>query len=188
MVELQSLLPGFWTFFNSKNKDKIMGSGEFVKAFIVRRRFIGGMMTFGSAGLWGLAGFTSASEKPKKSSQQPKNRPRPMGQIMAAANQDDVALCMARCSANYDACCQGCANSGKGKVSRAICYSACMNSWVGCQTTCAALAAVQTTIAVGDWMRDHPEIVVGTVVVIGAVTFVVVTGGSGLALAPLLAL
>ncbi len=37
-------------------------------------------------------------------------------------------------------------------------------------------------------MRDHPEIVVGTVVVIGAVTFVVVTGGSGLALAPLLAL
>ena len=29
------------------------------------------------------------------------------------------------------------------------------------------------------WLRDHPEVVIGTVVVIGGIAYVVATGGTG---------
>ena len=45
---------------------------------------------------------------------------------------------------------------------------------------CAAATVVFDNMAdAAKWLADHPEVVVGTVVVVGAVTFVVVTGGAG---------
>lgn len=85
----------------------------------------------------------------------------------------------------YLDCCQGCKRL-RSRVKRALCYSGCFTPYVACLTGCEAEWALSVAGEAVDWIAAHPEVVVGTIVVVAGVTMVVATGGSGaLVLVPL---
>ena len=58
-----------------------------------------------------------------------------------------------------------------------------------CEAENAAEAVEEAMAAAAQWIADHPGAAVGAVVVIGGITFMVVTGGTGaLVLVPVAAL
>lgn len=115
-------------------------------------------------------------------------RTRSASSSTAADPPDPVQICKDACYDSYLDCCQGCKRH-RSKVKRALCYSACFNVYVACLVGCETERVLSVMEAAAEWIADHPEVVVGTIVVIGAVTFVVVTGGSGApVLVPALAL
>jgi hypothetical protein len=58
-----------------------------------------------------------------------------------------------------------------------------MDQWVKCEVAMALVGATRVVLEAGadaaQWLRDHPEVVIGTIVVVGAVTMVVVAGPAG---------
>jgi hypothetical protein len=66
------------------------------------------------------------------------------------------------------------------------CQSKCLAEYMICIGQQVAERAFESMAAALDWLRRHPEVVVGTIVVVAGVTFIVATGGSGgLVLVPL---
>lgn len=64
----------------------------------------------------------------------------------------------------------------------------CQGTLVKCYSWCASKRVVATAADAIEWAENNP-LIVGTVLVIGGITFIVVTGGNGLPmLAPVLAL
>lgn len=158
-----------------------MNLKAFRKATISRRVFFGSISA-AVAGLWARSSQLSAGDKPKRKAA------RPTGGAKAAA-AFSTSTCTDLCEAQYDACYNGC-KTLRSKVQRAICYSACASQYAACLSNCVALVVVDYATATAQWIRDNPGLaILGATVVIGGVTFIVVTGGSGsLVLAPVFAL
>ena len=74
----------------------------------------------------------------------------------------------------------------KGKKGHYLyCQSKCLAEYMACIGQKVAERAFASMAAANEWLVNHPEIVVGTIVVVGGVTFIVATGGlGGLVLAP----
>lgn len=150
-----------------------------------RRMFLGGLVASGLVLPSALLAQVRGKRKANKV-RGPKSGPAMSGAMAA----NGLADCLAACEAEYHACRQGVSRSRRSAVWKAaLGYPACMASWIACQTACEAEAIGDALSDAADWIASHPEVVVGTIVVIGGVTFIVVaTGGSGLGLAPVLAL
>lgn len=113
-----------------------------------------------------------------------------LNQAPFAATGSLYEACMAACESQYYAC-RGTVNrSGKSAVWKAsIGYPGCMTAWIACHTECRAAALGNAISAAADWIAANPGAVIGTIVVIGGITFIVVSSGGGaIALAPVLAL
>jgi hypothetical protein len=59
------------------------------------------------------------------------------------------------------------------------CQSKCLAEYLLCVGETAAEMAFASMSAAMQWLREHPGVVVGTIVVVGGVVFIVATGGSG---------
>ena len=59
------------------------------------------------------------------------------------------------------------------------CTSKCLAEYMACLAALAGERVFEEMEDAIDWLADHPEVVVGTVVVVGGAVFVVATGGSG---------
>ena len=59
------------------------------------------------------------------------------------------------------------------------CQSKCLAEYMACIGQKAAEFAFASMAAAMQWLADHPEVVVGTIVVVAGVTFIVATGGAG---------
>lgn len=153
---------------NQKRKRTLCGS---------RRTFLGGIVAGGIIAVAPLLKVIRASS-------QPTPRDGPMTYAMAGG---DIEACREACYAAYELCCQGCKRF-RSRARRAICYAACAEQLAACYAACEAARVGRVLDDAADWIADHPGVVVGTIVAIGGVTFIVVSGGSGLALAPVLAL
>lgn len=104
-------------------------------------------------------------------------------------NRIDVLglITRADCEVVYDGCVAGC-RCLKTRYARALCYAACMAEYAACLGSVTAERAFETLDDALQWVADNPEIVIGTVVVIGGITYLVTTGGTGaVTLVPLLA-
>lgn len=62
---------------------------------------------------------------------------------------------------------------------RAWCRTECLKEYMECVAEQAVERAFEGIRDAVDWLARHPEVVVGTLVVVGGVIFVVATGGSG---------
>lgn len=102
--------------------------------------------------------------------------------------------CFAQWEADRDACQQTYPSlSGvfyelclaKADTAYALCVAKCAARAVGEIVEDAAESVADAFARAARWLADHPEVVIGTIIVVGVVTFVVVSGGSG---APALAL
>lgn len=68
----------------------------------------------------------------------------------------------------------------KGKSShRRYCSAKCLAEYTACLASNAAEATFSTLADAANWLANHPEVVVGAIVIVGGVAFVVSTGGSG---------
>ncbi len=110
--------------------------------------------------------------------------------VNSAVAGNSFESCMAGCEAQYYTCCDSVRRSRKSKAWKAsIGYPGCMASWLACQSGCSALAIGTAISGAADWIANNPGAVVGTIVVIGGITFIVISTGPGaIALAPALAL
>jgi hypothetical protein len=71
----------------------------------------------------------------------------------------------------------------KGKSGHyAYCASKCLAEYMACEAERALERAFESMGEALDWLARHPEVVVGTVVIVAGVAFVVATGGAGLIL------
>lgn len=59
------------------------------------------------------------------------------------------------------------------------CQSKCLAEYMACLAEQAVEQAFESMSEAVEWLAQHPEVVVGTIVVIGGVAFVVASGGSG---------
>lgn len=93
-----------------------------------------------------------------------------------------MSACTDRCDEEYEDCCAGCRRK-RSRVARALCYSACMTAYAACLAACAAEATVEAVVdiaeAAAQFVRDHPELVVGTIVIIAGVVLIATTGPGG---------
>ena len=86
------------------------------------------------------------------------------------------------CELLYDRCCDTCRELGrKGQKYRAaLCYSECMAVQAACLAKCAMEYSWEKVSDFLDWARTHPtEVVIGSLVVIGGVTYMISTGPVG---------
>ena len=59
------------------------------------------------------------------------------------------------------------------------CQSKCLAEYMACIGEQAAEKAFSTMADAMEWLANHPEVVVGTIVVVAGITFIVVIGGAG---------
>ncbi len=101
-----------------------------------------------------------------------------------------MSACTDACDRAYDPGCADTCRAMSSKVRRALCWAACAEEYATCLAACAAEAVgegiedlargmADALSRAGRWLADHPEVVIGTIVVIGVVTFIVLTGGAG---------
>jgi hypothetical protein len=106
-----------------------------------------------------------------------------------------MSACTDACDRAYDPICANTCRAMRSRVRRAICWAGCAEEYAACLAACAAEAVGEAVedgarkvadalSRAAQWLKDHPEVVVGTLIVVGVVTFVVVTGGSGAVLVP----
>lgn len=100
------------------------------------------------------------------------------------------------CSAEQIECFRRCYNGnppwpcGRDKGSRyRYCQTMCLAAYMACEAENAAERLSDALKQAYEWLAAHPEVVIGTVIVIAGVAFVVASGGSGApVLIPLLAI
>ena len=147
-----------------------------------RRRFLAGLFSAGTAAACAITVAQDGGLQPLEEevhSTLNTNSPPP------AASLSPLEECKEGCYDMYLYCCQGCKRL-RSRVKRALCYSACFTPYVACLTGCEAEWALSVAGEAVDWIAAHPEVVVGTIVVVAGVTMIVATGGSGaLVLVPL---
>jgi len=148
-----------------------------------RRKFLVAISA-SSVILTGFIGRVMAGGKPLK-----KKDSRARG-VVANALATNLNACKDACLADYEACYDRVSRMRATKLWKAtVGYPGCWTAYMACLVACDAQAVGQALADAGDWIVNHPGAVLGTIVVIGGVTFIVVaTGGGGLALAPVLAL
>ncbi len=83
------------------------------------------------------------------------------------------------CYEKYDITCGNKCRRMRSKVRRAICWAACAEEYAACLATVAAGAVCSAVGSAAQWLADHAGAVVGTIVVIGGITYIVATGGAG---------
>ncbi len=140
-----------------------------------RRRFIAGLFTAGTAAVCAISIAQDGSPPPLEDHRTANlnlNSPPP------ATPQSPLDDCKEGCYDMYLLCCQGC-KSLRSRIKRAICYSGCFTPYVACLTGCEADWALSVAEEAVVWIAEHPEIVVGTIVVVAGVTYIVATGGTG---------
>lgn len=152
-----------------------------------RRHFFGGYLTAvvaSASSIMRLNSFSYGQSFAQLSNKQSKDSQNNVSAAMAGQSYD---TCRDICYYDYDlGCCEPCRRL-KGYKAR-LCYAACATALAACYAACEANRVNQLIVDTAEWLTNHPEVVLGTVVIIGGVTFIVVSGGSGLILAPVFAL
>ena len=103
------------------------------------------------------------------------------------ARADAYSDCLADCYTSYLLCVA--AVSDEPWWVKNTWRAGCRTTLLACYTACAASKGLQTVFecatVTADWIKNHPQAVVGTIVIIGTVAFIVVaTGGGGVGLVP----
>lgn len=95
-----------------------------------------------------------------------------------------AAICYPACATELAACYAACASAAADEswfeALEALAESILGGLSALGESILGGIEAVgEAFVAAMEWMADHPEVVIGTVLVVGAIAFVVVTGGSG---------
>ena len=98
----------------------------------------------------------------------------------------EQALTQAECDKQHIECFRACWRAKppwplkKGDAGHyKYCTSKCLAEYMACLAKAGLLKTFDSLKSATEWLRQHPEVVVGTVVVVAGAAFVVSTGGAG---------
>ncbi len=131
-----------------------------------RRRFFGTML---------VASIISFLSPSLIAADKKRSRNRRQGLAMSTGGTNEA--CLSAAAEAYVLCCKGLRGSKVWKAT--VGYPGCMAEYVADLAKCEAQVVAELADDTVAWVRANPQLVIGTIVVVGGIAYVVSTGGAG---------